>query len=191
MRANGRPGKRPKGRVSLRARYRGREEVPVVCLMYAEADGRWYGSGRVVFDILTSPIVLSLPWDPPAGIYSYLTGVRDLRDAGMALRKIDHSVQQSRGYGPQVPDAALYPLIVEYLSAETYPDGEKRQPSSLVVLSDGTSWRVCLSDRDNGRVLWKTGDTVVAALEAVELALMEDDPAAWRRAADASGKRRK
>lgn len=109
----------------------------------------------------------------------------------MALRKLEQGVVSGGSRGVSVTDAGAYPQVLEYLASAVYPDGSPRQTSSLVIVSDGQAWRVCLSDKDNSRVMWKTGGTLVEALEAVELALMADDPSDWRRSAEASGKRRK
>jgi len=191
MRTSGRPGKRLPVQRSLRARYRGREEVPVFEFKFEDHDGRWYGSGRVVFDSLSMGLTIRLPWEPALGQWSYKTTVPGFRSAFMALKKITTEFDAKVARGASVADAGVYPQILEYLSQTLYPDGSKRETSSLVVLCDGAAWRVCLSDRDNQRVMWKTGATLVDALEAVELALLGDDPSDWRRSAEASGKRRK
>lgn len=88
-------------------------------------------------------------------------------------------------------DALDWPGIVEYLTATVYPDGQAREPSALIVVSDGSSWRVCLSDKDNGRTLWKAGVTLLDALQAVEEAVKADDPGVWRQSAAKSPKGRK
>lgn len=160
-------------------------------LEYAEADGRYYGSGRVVFDILTVPITLVLPWRLVGFAPHPQVPTHERREVAMALRKLEQGFGAKQARGAAVSDSGAYPLILEYLSHDTYPDGSARQTSSLVVVSDGSSWRVCLSDRDNQRVLWKSGPTLVETLEAVELSLMADDPSDWRRSAEATGKRRK
>jgi len=178
-------------KTTTRPKFRGREEVPIRELKYAEADGRYYGSGRAVFDILTVPVTLVLPWrastgNPVQGIPAALR-----KGLGMALRKLDQDFGQRTAKGATVTDAGDYPLMLEYLCSTSYPDGSKRDTSSLVIVSDGSAWRVCLSDRDNGRVMWKTAATLLDALQAIELSLMADDPSDWRRSAEASGKRKK
>jgi hypothetical protein len=178
-------------RVSFRPKYNGREEVPVLKILWAEADGRGYGSGKMVIDILTSPIRLILPWNPAGGRWEWLQSLKCRKDCAMALRKIDQSFDAAKAQSTTVADAGSYPQIIEHLACAVYPDGSKRQTSSLVVLCDGQGWRVCLSDRDNGRVMWKAGPTLSEALEAIELALLGDDPADWRRAADTKPARRK
>lgn len=189
--ARDRKGKLGGARKSLKPSYRGREQVPLFDVKYAEADGRYYGTGRAVFDILTAPVSCSVPWEPCR--FDHHKGIPHSvrRELAMALKKVDQAVQQRQGGAVTVADAEELPLILEHLTAEAYPDGSKRQTSSLVVVSDGGSWRVCLSDKDNGRVMWKSGPTLQDAFQAIELALMADDPGDWRKSADASGKRRK
>jgi len=189
--ASAKSDKRRGLQASLRPRFRGREEMPVKEIKWAEADGRYYGSGKVVIDILTSPISWRADWVPDKYDWRPVCPPGTLRSAGMALRKLDQAIDTARAKGATVADAGEYPLMLEYLCSNTYPDGSKRETSSLVVVSDGSSWRVCLSDRDNARVMWKTSPTLQDALQAIELALMADDPGDWRRSAEASGKRRK
>lgn len=160
-------------------------------LKYAEADGRYYGSGRVTFDILTAPLTLIADWEPAGRAVRVLLPPASRRADIMALRKVEAAVQSKTSGMPTVTDAADWPLLLEYLTAEAYPDGQKRQTSSLIVVSDGSSWRVCLSDKDNARTMWKAGPTIQDALQAIELALMADDPGDWRRSAEATTKRRK
>lgn len=191
MRANGSYGHRGGNRKKSKQRWNGREELPVNEVQYVEADGRYFLSGRAVFDILTVPIRVVVPWTP--GNWEPHYGVpRDLRrELAMALKKVEMGASQKAAGQVAVTDADALPLILEYLMTEAYPDGSKRVTSSLVVVSDGSSWRVCLSDKDNSRVMWKSGPTLLDALQAVEMGLMADDPSDWRRSADASVKRRK
>lgn len=109
----------------------------------------------------------------------------------MALKKVSDEVAQARSGTPSQGDKGAYPCILEHLTEAKYPDGSERQTSSLVVVADTQSWRVCLSDRDNSRVMWKTGSTLQEALDAIELGLMGDDPSDWRKAATTAAKRKK
>jgi len=102
----------------------------------------------------------------------------------MALKKIQTDIAARTAAGVTIDDAASYPQVIEYLTAEAYPDGSKRVTSTLVIVCDGAAWRVGLSDKDNARIMWKQGSTLVGALESVELALMDDDPSHWRKAYD-------
>lgn len=171
--------------------YRDREEVPVLEFKYEDHDGRWYGSGWVIFDSLSMPLTIRFRWRPAGGQWEWRASLPGLRSAGMALRKISTDFDAAVARGATVPETATWPQLLEHLVLSKYPDGAPRQTSSLVVLCDGQAWRVCLSDRDNARVMWKTGNTLLEALDSVELALLDDDPSHWRRSAEASGKRRK
>lgn len=109
----------------------------------------------------------------------------------MALRKIAQAAGSKGGEAAPLLDFQDWPGIVEYLTMTVYPDGQAREPSALIVVSDGSSWRVCLSDKDNGRTMWKTGVTLLDTLQAIEDGLREDDPTMWRQAAAKSPKGRK
>ena len=109
----------------------------------------------------------------------------------MALRKIQTDISATRAAGASVPETADYPQMLEYLTSPAYPDGTKREMSVLIVACDGPVWRVALTDKDNGRIMWKTGQSLPDALSAIELALLDDDPSHWRRAADSPRKRGK
>jgi hypothetical protein len=75
---------------------------------------------------------------------------------------------------------AKLPILWEYLQAEAYEDGTKRQPSALSVFVEGRVCKVALNDKDVQRSLYASGDTVEEALKALErfLALPKPD---WRR----------
>lgn len=182
-----------KGRAKTSKRQWGfdRVERPVFEMKFEAHDGRWYRSGRVVFDSLEERITIRLPWRSSWGQWGFRVHCPNYQESFMALRKIDLAIDAVQARGASVPEATTWPQLLEYLTATSYPDKSSRQTSSLVVLCDGPAWRVCLSDKDNGRVLWKTGATLVEALDALELALLGDDPTDWRRSAEASGKKRK
>jgi hypothetical protein len=158
------------------------------------SDGTWsyYGSGRAVADVLGAPIKVMVPARPlngyvcrcwPAG-----TGEGEL----MALRKI---VGQTGGGAAPVgtlADVATWPCLVEYLTMTSYPDGAARQVASLIVVADSSSWRGCVSDKDNDRTLWRSSATLEGLLLELEQALAADDPASWRQAGGGfKGKRKR
>lgn len=191
MRANGRKGRSLSGRKKLRPCYRGREELPTHCIKFAEGEGRYYGSGRAVFDIMEGAIELRLYVRTAGHRYQWETPISKRREAAVALKRVSDEVGQARASSPVQADKGAYPCILEHLTETKYPDGTERQTSSLVVVADTQSWRVCLSDRDNSRVMWKTGNTLQEALDAIELGLMGDDPSDWRKAATTAAKRKK
>lgn len=177
--------------MSLRPRYKGREEIP--CREFTREDGtvRYYGSGWAVFTECSGRVVLRIRWVPHGRDIHWVPSAASRREACVALKKIQQALHSPGSSTPGHVDAGVWPSLLEYLSVSSYPDGSPRQTSSLIVLADGNAWKVCLSDKDNGRVLWKSGPTLQEALESVELALMADDPADWRRSAEATGAKRK
>lgn len=91
---------------------------------------------------------------------------------------------------PVVPMAlkATFPALGEFLTETKYPDGKSRETSTITVFVQDGMVKVCLNDRDQGRVLFRAGEDVVTALQALEDALTGDD-ADWRAAAG-KGRRR-
>lgn len=113
----------------------------------------------------------------------FLPGIGQLThgEAVMALRKIERvaggGAQDASG---SPADAKCFPNLWEHLSVSRYPDGSVRELSSLVVVGGGSEWRGCLSDRDNGRVCWKTGETLEELLLRLEEAAAAEEPRDWR-----------
>jgi len=171
--------------------YDGRDEIPWKEFNYDDGTARYYGSGRVVFDTSDGTISVRLPLTTRNGRVLWGVPYETRRSAAVALRKIQTDIAATRAAGASVPETADYPQVLEYLTSPTYPDGAKRELSVLIVACDGPAWRVCLTDKDNGRVMWKTGVTLPDAISAIELALLDDDPSHWRKAADGNQKRRK
>jgi hypothetical protein len=65
------------------------------------------------------------------------------------------------------------PGLWEYLTAWTYADGSQRVTSTLTVFLEEGMVKVCLNDRDKGRVAFVSGRTVTKTLEALEEGLQE------------------
>jgi len=109
----------------------------------------------------------------------------------MALRKLEGVGDAARPqtFG-QPADGVLYPSLWEHLACTTYPDGSPRQTSTVIIVADGNVWKGCLSDKDNGRVAWKNGGSLDELLQLLELVATTEDPRDWRRAAEATKKRR-
>lgn len=119
------------------------------------------------------------------------TITREERELVMALRKLERAVGSVRTAAGQPPDdAALYPTLWEYVSQTTYPGGEPRVTSSLVIVCEASSWKGCLSDKDNERTLWKTGATLEDLLASLEMAAASEDPREWRQASSPGKKKR-
>lgn len=171
--------------------WRGREEMPGRELKFADGTSRWYGSGCVVFDTSDGRITMRVRWHRVDGVVRWVLP-RDVREeAVMAIRKLQQDLDARVARGVSVTEAADYPLLLEYLTHDKYDDGTKRETSVLILACDGGTWRICLTDKDNQRTMWKTASSVQEGLGCIELALMAEDPTDWRRSADASAGRRK
>lgn len=177
---------------SFRTKYVHGVEVPVLERSYEEGTAHVYGTGTIELLLCDLPIVMRLPATLAGTKVSWVTPQPMRRDASMALRKILQEGKPSSPTGNGAQDAGTYPLILEHLTATKYPDGTDREVSALILVADATGWRGCLSDKDNGRSLWKTGRTVEELLLVLECALAEDDPTQWRQsyAAKKGGRKR-
>jgi len=87
--------------------------------------------------------------------------------------------------GPQNPAddvdsefAAAYPAVWEYVTVRLWR-GQVRQTSTLLFFREDGQWKVCCSDRDTDRVLFRSGDSIHEALDALEKALASPR-ADWR-----------
>lgn len=155
-------------------------EVPLYTMEYAEADVLVYGSGTAEVVVLGVPILLRLPVEIVDACPRLSLPAATKRADVMALRKVVAAVGSPGGGGPGVSDAKSWPTLVEYLTMTSYPDGQPRVPSALVIVADSNGWKGCLSDKDNERSLWKTSDTLEGLLLSLEEAAATDDPSQWR-----------
>lgn len=178
-------------RVPWHPRWGESGEVPLYTIEYAEADLVVFGSGTVELRMLELPIVSRLPIKPRGGYPHKELPWGHWRELLMALRKITPSQGSPGGGGPGVSDMKTWPTLVEYLSTTKYPDGQDRVPSSLVILCDANGWKGCLSDKDNGRSLWKTASALEELLLSLEEAAASDDPSHWRQSAESKWKGKK
>lgn len=60
-------------------------------------------------------------------------------------------------------------MLLDYLTMLVDPGGE-RQTSTLTIFAEEGQWKVCLSDRETGMVLFRSGETLFATLDALEKA---------------------
>lgn len=93
------------------------------------------------------------------------------------------SSASSSGGGPVGPLAGvlkLCPAVVEYLTAAAWPDGEVRETSTLLMFAEEGGLKLCLSDRAQGRTLWRSGESIESCVKALEEAL-KGGQADWRR----------
>jgi hypothetical protein len=78
---------------------------------------------------------------------------------------------------PEIPGA---PTVCHFLASDTWPDGEVRERSTLVVFVEDGQFKVCLSEKNLNATLWATASSFAGLLEALEDRLTADAPD-WRR----------
>lgn len=110
------------------------------------------------------------------------------------LNKPVPSVSLEGDVGPAVlmDLAGRYPALVEYMAAVAYPDGSARRTATLMLLVDPDGLKGCLNDRQEGRSLWVTSDTVEGVFAALEAGLTSPRPN-WRKSsmpAPSAGRRK-
>lgn len=99
------------------------------------------------------------------------------------LQRLD-GVEDGRREVQLPPDqqfAKGYPAVWEYLVVSTWPDGKPRERASLLVVVEDGVWKGCINDREHGRSLWRSGETLPKLLEALDEGLRRG-AADWRRA---------
>jgi hypothetical protein len=75
---------------------------------------------------------------------------------------------------------SVAPTVGMYLTADAWPDGELREKSTLIVFYEEGAFKVCLSDKDSGSVLWATAKSFGDLLESLEARLTDGAPD-WRK----------
>lgn len=103
------------------------------------------------------------------------------REVCEMLRKVTAEERAKRA-SVRPNDAELekrYPTVWQYLVADSYPDGQVRQRSTIMLITEGDVVKLCLNDRDNNQSLWVTGSSLGATLKALEAAVTSE-VAPWR-----------
>lgn len=80
--------------------------------------------------------------------------------------------------------ASERPALYEYMTLSKYPDGSQRETSTLLVLCEMGRFKLCLSDRDRGRSLWTTAESIEEGLASLDEDL-QLGTADWRRSSGA------
>lgn len=80
-----------------------------------------------------------------------------------------------------------WPALWEYVTCTLFR-GVRRQTATLLFFREDGSWKLCVSDRDTERVLFRSGDTVEDCLDAAEKAL-ESPRADWRASRRGNGRK--
>jgi hypothetical protein len=100
------------------------------------------------------------------------------------IKKRDPSTAAARmpsDAGVELVDRDKTPALVEFLTTDVWPDGTARRPGTVLLFCDDYRIKACLSDRDQGLVLFLTCEGLFCALDACEEAL-RDPRADWRAA---------
>jgi hypothetical protein len=72
-----------------------------------------------------------------------------------------------------------YPAMHDYLTVSRDEEGRSRRTSTITVFAESGGFKVFLNERDLNASLCSTGETVAAALGALEVMLESDSPP-WR-----------
>ena len=74
--------------------------------------------------------------------------------------------------------AGKWPALWEYVTCRSFR-GQQRVTSTLLFFREDGQWKLCVSDRDCDRVLFRSGESIEEALDAAEKALASPR-ADWR-----------
>lgn len=80
----------------------------------------------------------------------------------------------------------LYPLVWQYLTQPTWPDGTPRQPSTVATFTQHGRWTICLTEKNWGLILFATADRIEGLWEALD-ARLSDPKADWRQDRKSAG----
>ena len=91
-----------------------------------------------------------------------------------------HRLPPASGNGiPDGPAAAgewssSFPALAEFLAATSWSDASPRTPGTLTLFTDGSSWKICLSDKAQSLVAFVTGLSPLEAFQAAERGLVSN-----------------
>lgn len=98
------------------------------------------------------------------------------------LRRSGSGAGSSGGVAWHGPDDDLlspYPGVCDFLGQDQWEDGSPRVTGSLTLFLDDGRLKACVSDKDGHRILFVTGSTLAAILDAVEVAVVSGE-GDWR-----------
>jgi hypothetical protein len=72
-----------------------------------------------------------------------------------------------------------YPGLVEFLTATRWENGDQRVPGTVTLFTDGSVWKMCLSDKDSGLMAFVTAECPESVLVAANKGL-ETGSLDWR-----------
>lgn len=91
---------------------------------------------------------------------------------------------------PESDYQSLYPALWEWMTADLFPGGERRQRSRLNLWTDGDKWTGFLRDNNTHLLCWATGDTPEQWFAVLD-ALLRDPKTSWREDKYRTGKSRR
>jgi len=176
MRKHGRPldgrrfRSRPRGRASARmgawGTDNGCEHVLVMCKRGWLAYTWHVWTGRVLKQALY-----------PFELWKSLSREARERSVMSFFNKPSGGVPGKQAQGGKVEDPKSRkeaPTLLCYLEEAAWPDGELREPSTLIVFVEEGSFKACLSEKNTLKSLWATSKTFWGLLEALESRLTAD-----------------
>ena len=83
------------------------------------------------------------------------------------------------GPAPAGEWSSSFPALAEFLAATSWSDASPRTPGTLTLFTDESVWKICLSDRAQGRIAFVTGMSPLEAFQAAERGL-ESNSLDWR-----------
>lgn len=75
--------------------------------------------------------------------------------------------------------AERWPNLREWVRADVWPDGGKRVPGSVLLVTGDGVFKAMLKDADQGLVCWLSADTLEGLFDRIQ-AVLEDGSGEWR-----------
>lgn len=110
-------------------------------------------------------------------------GERGRREALMAFVRRGLSAAVKGGESSPFPDSKFakdWPAVYEYMTESKYPDGTARKTSSLTLFCEDCQLKLCLTEKNEGLVLFAAGKTLQTALNALD-GLLAGEETPWRK----------
>jgi len=148
----------------------------------------WYNHGLLVPTVYVRGGKRYYPAAVPASLFRG-PDASDERTWEMGLISAALGAAASEAKGAVATDATFersHPTLFAFMTL-LEEEGKPRSPSSLVIFTEDGTWKGCLTERDAGLQLWRTGETLAKLLGALEKALASGQ-ADWRRRFNAEGK---
>lgn len=86
--------------------------------------------------------------------------------------------------------SSSFPALAEFLAATSWSDASLRIPGTLTLFVDESVWKICLSDKDQGRVAFVTGLSPLEAFQAAERGLVSSS-LDWRASSPSNRNKRR